>query len=156
MAFFEWKDEYCVGVAELDEDHKVMVGLIDELYEAIHRDQHSQTMAAAIDEMNTLGRVLDDLVDYVENHSAAEEELMRQYSYPAYEEHKTAHETTKAKVRALKGAFEDGEAVSSRELVRFLKQWLTSHILDLDMRLGAFLGEQDLCEEAGQREGAAI
>ncbi len=33
--FVEWSDELSVGVEEIDEQHKVLVGLVNEMHEAI-------------------------------------------------------------------------------------------------------------------------
>ena len=35
--FIEWTDDLSVGIEEIDEQHKVLVGLVNEMHEAIHQ-----------------------------------------------------------------------------------------------------------------------
>ena len=63
MAFFEWNDGYSVGVAEADEQHRRLIGLIDQLHEAMTQGAGRQSVGSAIDELETIASVLDELVE---------------------------------------------------------------------------------------------
>ncbi len=54
MALMEWTDKLSVGVAALDEDHKKLVGMVNELYDAMLAGHGKEK----------LGRILDGLVQY--------------------------------------------------------------------------------------------
>ena len=52
MVFFPWKDEYSVGIKKFDEQHKNLVGFLNELYEAMNNGRGK----------DILGKVLSNLV----------------------------------------------------------------------------------------------
>src|SRR5512140_2145124 len=66
-AHIEWSDELSVGIQEIDEQHKVLVGLVNDMHRAIH-EHHGRDTARAI---------LEKLGDYTRVHFAVEESLMR-------------------------------------------------------------------------------
>ena len=69
--FVEWSDELSVGVEEIDEQHKVLVGLVNEMHEAIHQRHGSEVVQ----------EILAKLADYTRIHFAVEESLMRILNY---------------------------------------------------------------------------
>lgn len=123
QGLIEWSDKLSVGIQEIDEQHMVLVGLLNDLHTAIH-EQHGGDACAAI---------LDQLVDYTRIHFAVEESLMRILEFPDYEAHKDEHEELLLEVRKLQGKIAAGTANISFELLHFLRMWLTNHILDSDM-----------------------
>lgn len=129
MPFFQWEDEYSIGIRIIDEQHKELVAMLNELYEAMHAGKGREA----------LGRVLAGLIRYTRLHFAAEEQLMRAHEYPDYERHREKHEKMAAKVMELKTAYET-EAISSPvQISNFLKNWLAKHILGTDKAFGAYL-----------------
>lgn len=125
----EWSDELSVGIQEIDEQHKVLVGLLNELHDAI-QERHGREASAEI-----LGR----LADYTRIHFAVEESLFRIFNYPGYEEHKAEHEELIKEVTDLQAKISSGETAITFQLLHFLKAWLTQHILDSDMEYSQFL-----------------
>lgn len=128
MALFEWKDEYSVGVAMIDEQHKVLVGLINEMHEAMAKGKGKES----------LGEVLARLVTYTKKHFAEEEALLKQHDYPDFPGHKEKHDKMTAKVLALQSDFNAGTFQLTFEVSKFLKDWLSKHILGTDMKYGPF------------------
>jgi hemerythrin len=57
-----WSNEYSLGVAVIDDQHKKFVGAIDELYESIQNGDSQQN----------LGGILKELVEYHNVHFATE------------------------------------------------------------------------------------
>jgi len=107
-----WNDELSVGIEEIDEQHKVLVDLLNELSLAI-KEHHGNEACLAI---------LDRLVDYTRIHFAVEESLMRIFEYEDYENHKAEHEQL----------IEEDHRKISFKLLHFLKMWLTQHIMHSD------------------------
>ena len=122
--FIEWSDELSVGIEEIDAQHKVLVGLINEMHDAI-QNRHG---AAVADD------ILRRLRDYTVIHFAVEESLMRIFDYPEYEDHKSSHEYLIEQVRSLQHKVESGSHSISFELMHFLRTWLTKHIMEEDKR----------------------
>lgn len=134
MSFFDWEDRYSVGIREIDDQHKQLVALLNELYEAMHAGQGKAA----------LGKVLTGLTDYTRLHFAAEERLMRTYHYPDYPLHREKHRKMAAKVADLAEAFAEGTLFSPVQISNFLKGWLQRHIMGTDQQLGAYLRDRGL------------
>ncbi|WP_299734286.1 bacteriohemerythrin [uncultured Endozoicomonas sp.] len=125
---FPWSDKFCIGIEEIDAQHRVLVDLLNELHRAIH-EHHGSEAAAEI-----LGR----LVEYTRIHFAVEEALMRVLDYPDYEEHKKHHGQLIEQVNGLHRRVLDGQHVTF-ELLHFLRVWLSKHILEEDREYVPFM-----------------
>jgi hemerythrin len=120
--FVEWSNDLSVGVEEIDEQHKVLVGLVNEMHDAIHERHGSEVVR----------NILSKLADYTRIHFAVEESLMRILNYPGYEEHKVQHEELLRHVVELVEKVDSGKTAIGFELMHFLKVWLTKHIMESD------------------------
>jgi len=134
MAFFEWKDEYRVGVKVVDQQHRRLVNLVEELYEAMKMGKGSDGAK----------RVLKGLVDYTKSHFRTEEEFMKASSYPGFLAHKKEHEDLAVQAEELLYQVEKGKLSVPIETGRFLKDWLSNHIMETDRKLGLFLTKKGL------------
>jgi hemerythrin len=126
--FVEWSDALSVGIEEIDEQHKVLVDLVNKMHEAIHQRHGSEVVNS----------ILSDLADYTRIHFAVEESLMRILNYPGYEAHKEIHEELLHAVVDLQEKVATGKKSIGFELMHFLKTWLTKHIMDEDMQYSGF------------------
>lgn len=122
--FIVWEDSYSVGVTKLDNQHRKIIGLINEIYDYL------QGRTALLDQ----DRILDDLLTYTRNHFADEEDLLRIAKYPEYLEHKKHHDWMMQRTRAIRSEYLDKREDLSWELMDFLKKWWLSHIQSTDAR----------------------
>lgn len=122
MDFFKWSEQYSVGVAEIDRQHKHLVSLINGLHEVMKRGAQSLEIQA----------LLEDLLAYTDFHFAAEEKLMAQANYPDLTVHKAKHASMRQEVQRLLAAAKSGGAAVSITLMSFLKNWLSRHIQGTD------------------------
>ena len=121
---FEWKPEYSVQIPEIDAQHKRLFALAAELHAALTQSKgHS-----------VLEQSLASLVDYTQEHFAAEERLMGDYAYPEVVGHKAEHEKLTAQVLELQRRFRSGETKLSLNLMIFVKNWLENHIAGSDQK----------------------
>ena len=120
--FVEWSDELSVGIEEIDDQHKELVALVNEMHRAIHERHGSEVVR----------EILARLTDYTRIHFAVEESLMRILNYPGYEEHKALHEELLSHVVELNEKVATGKTAIGFELMHFLKVWLTKHIMESD------------------------
>lgn len=135
----EWTNELSVGIQEIDEQHKILVDLLNRLHEAIIT-RH---------EKDVIGGILSELIQYTIVHFAVEESLMRIFDYPDYEEHKRHHaeltgEVFKFQEKISKGELTAENSGASMELWKFLRKWLTEHILVDDKKYSPFLLQRGL------------
>lgn len=127
-----WTDELLsVGIPEVDKQHKRLVDLLNSLDRAI-REHHGSDVACA---------VLNELAEYTRVHFGTEEALMNASGYPLFEPHRLMHEDLIRQVLDLQGKVASGETRISFELLHFLKNWLTQHILGSDKKFGAYFAK---------------
>jgi len=134
MAFFEWNDQYSVGVANVDEQHKKLVGYLNDLFEALNVGKGKEI----------LDSILDNMVEYTQYHFATEEKLMKLHGYPGYDDHKKKHDKLAEHVLDLKSQYAAGNIVkvSPIQIGIFLKDWLSKHIMGTDKLFGPFLNSK--------------
>lgn len=131
MAFYSWTDNMQIGIASIDDDHKRLVRLIDGLHEAMAKG-HGKAV---------LGATLDELIHYTKDHFQREEQLMQRAGYHGYEEHKREHDQLVKEVLALRERFQAGNGMLSVQVLGFLRDWLTTHIMRSDKRYEAAMAK---------------
>ena len=126
MPRINWSSMLSVGVPEIDRQHQVLVGLINQLNDA------TDDSGVQVD----INAILHELVRYTEYHFSFEEDLMREKDYGEFDEHLREHRMFIEKVKQLVERWGRGEAIQVAEVLRFLRDWLVSHILHIDRKLG--------------------
>ncbi|KNZ69825.1 hemerythrin-like metal-binding protein [Thermincola ferriacetica] len=134
MALMVWNDKFSVGVKELDDHHKTLVALVNELHDAMKVGKTKEIM----------DDILARLTDYTRFHFSAEEKYMTKYSYPQYTQHKLEHDKFTEKVLQFQKDLKDGKFAISMEIMTFLKDWLINHISGSDKKYGPFFNEHGL------------
>lgn len=127
--FIVWNDTFRVGHELMDQQHKALFALINRLH---------QEMRHKADSIQ-LGQTLQELRMYGEEHLASEEALMARLKFPDLEAHQDVHHLYRNKIAAFQGELvRVGESLAF-DLLRFLRQWWTNHILELDFRYKPYL-----------------
>jgi hemerythrin len=80
-----------------------------------------------------MAHIVEELVDYTVQHFAFEESLLRQHGYSGLAAHQEVHKKLCAQVYDLRDKFRAGKITVTIETMHFLKNWLSSHILSVDM-----------------------
>ncbi|GBU28721.1 hypothetical protein R84B8_02281 [Treponema sp. R8-4-B8] len=128
--FVSWDDSYSVGFEHIDNQHKELVKMVNELYMACK-------MGALKEDIVYL-RTVSKALEYARVHFSDEEEYMGMVSYPELAEHKKQHEAFVVEIKKSVKLFEDGEAAPI-ELANFLKNWLLNHIAISDKKYAPYL-----------------
>lgn len=139
--FIEWSNELSMGIEEIDNQHQVLVDLLNQIHDAI---QHHHGMEAT-------RSIVTKLEEYTRVHFAVEESLMRILHYPQYEPHKKEHDKLIKQLDELREKLETGKASISFELAHFLKVWLTKHIMDVDKAYAPHFMAQGIRSELPKR-----
>ena len=79
------------------------------------------------------------LVEFTVMHFAYEESLFDKYGYEDSAAHKEKHKTLLAQVGDYVTKYKAGNTDISHELLSFLKNWLTKHIMGVDQKYVSFL-----------------
>jgi hemerythrin len=129
MGYLKWSNRYSVNVTEIDEQHKKLISLINEMYDAMHAGRGD----------DILGAVIAEFVDYTVYHFKTEELLLQQYDYPKYGEHKEMHDILSKKARDLQETFDGGNKPTAIDVMLLLTNWLNAHILVEDKKCEPYL-----------------
>jgi hemerythrin len=129
MALLEWNDKFSVTIRKFDDQHKKLVGMVNQLHDAMKVGKGREV----------LGDILQSLAQYTVSHFGDEEQLMKLHNFPGYEEHKKQHNMLVLQVRETLEAHRQGKNILTQNIMEFLKKWLTDHILDSDKKYGPFL-----------------
>jgi len=120
----EWKDSFSVGIDVIDDDHKVLIGLIN--------DTLTASQAGNLNDINSVFRKLEG---YTSFHFNREEGMMLKCGYENLEEHKVYHEKLIEDLDECRiSAMMSVNLTEDSEICMFLKNWLFQHILKEDMQ----------------------
>lgn len=128
MALFDWQESFRVGVAEIDEHHLHLIGLLNQAYDDFRQYAPPER----------LSQLFNQLIDYATYHFAAEERVMGEVGYPRAGEHADRHRQFAKRVVEMHRDYLAGKPVYL-EILIFLKEWLESHIMQADHDLATFL-----------------
>jgi len=138
----QWTEELSVGNPSLDTDHKLLLDLVNRLDEAIESGRGREEV----------GTVLNSLLDYTAYHFAREEALMSASGYPDVATHAHTHQVLRLQVSHIRDRFvANPDSIHDREVLSFLKNWLTSHILGRDKHYAPFLAAKSDAVAAAER-----
>jgi hemerythrin len=129
MALVTWTPKMSVGVAKIDREHQGLFDIMNQLHEGMLAGKGREV----------IGGALGNLIQYTKVHFGDEEVLLKQHQYPKYAEHLKLHETFRTKVAELDAQFKSGTAALSVATLDFLRDWLSKHILGIDMQYKDFL-----------------
>jgi hemerythrin-like metal-binding protein len=133
MAIIQWTPEFSVGIESLDADHKVLISLLNQLDDAIRGGEPREGVRG----------VLDALMDYTDYHFGREEALMAASKYPDLDAHIRTHSTLRAQVADIRDRYlRNAETIHAREVLAFLKNWLTAHIIGRDKLYAPFMASR--------------
>ncbi|CAD5106388.1 bacteriohemerythrin [Zestomonas carbonaria] len=120
MAYLVWQNDLNTGITVIDNQHKRIVEMINQLHDA--QSGHGG---------RAVGEVIEELVDYTQSHFAFEETLMEDAGYPLTRAHKKVHELFVRRVNDYRLRFSAGEDIT-QELRDMLARWLFNHIRNED------------------------
>ncbi len=132
MSLINWKETYSVGISGIDNQHKKLIEMINNLHDGMISGKSEESIS----------KVLFDLIEYTTTHFLTEEELFDKYGYPESELHKQQHNKLVEKVIEIQNKYHFGEQVLTMDLMNFLRDWLNDHIIGSDKKYSSFLIEK--------------
>jgi len=129
MTLIAWHDRLLVGVKSIDEQHLSLVNAVNALHSSISTAGSSGQSV----------ELLAQLAEYTQFHFHSEEELMQSQVYPSYALHKRHHDVLLMQVNQFLERSQQGEQLLNGFLMNYLRDWLSAHILEDDLELGAWL-----------------
>ena len=124
---FVWEDKYNTGIEEIDRDHRGLVNLINDLYEAMQDGTGGALLLP----------IFSALKHYTETHFNREERFMVNCDAPDQAQHFQEHRQMMARLADLESRHRRGEAAISLQTLTFLRDWLKNHICVVDRAMAA-------------------
>jgi hemerythrin len=128
----QWKPSLAVGDELIDAQHRELFRRAERLIAALRANDRTEVEPTVA-----------FLADYVNEHFAAEEAIMRAAAYPAFDEHRSAHEKFKNEFAAMVGDFQEKgpTALVAMTLHNWISAWLKKHLSGLDLEMARWLRE---------------
>ena len=118
----QWTEDLSVGVGEIDIQHQVLIGTINELFEVIEHENAD----------NLIPIVLEKLKGYAKFHFGTEEGYFIRFKYELAEDHVAEHLRIVGKIDDFISRHKSGSNISVGELVFFLSDWMANHLKEMD------------------------
>lgn len=134
MALMIWSSKYSVGVEALDNQHKAMMSVLNELHAASMRGEAQQVA----------GPLLSKLASIATEHFSAEVRLMESVSFPGLAAHRAKHEELSAKFREFVSRHEKGDTTVYTPLLYFVRDWQTKHMQTEDQEYVPWLAARGI------------
>ncbi|WP_319402521.1 bacteriohemerythrin [uncultured Anaeromusa sp.] len=126
----QWKEEYEVGVAEIDEQHQKLIDIANRVYELMRNE-------LALDKYDQIVEILQELKEYTVYHFHFEEGLMQKARYKKRFSHKILHQNFLAQVEAVDlSAVDENQEAYLIQIMDFIANWLIDHIVGEDKKVG--------------------
>ena len=133
MEIVVWEEKYNTGIKLIDEQHRELAGLINELYRACRAGEEVGVAFKA---------AMSRMVEYVHHHYATEQKFMLKIKYPGYNEHLKEHDVLVKDILGSAKDFNQGKRFVPHHFVRTLRDWLLSHIAVSDKQYAAYFVDQ--------------
>jgi len=132
--FIEWDEKFRTDIYVVDEEHRFLIDNINLLHQIT--EQQGIEPEYLHDELKA---VLRNLAHYTQTHFIVEEEMMRVWNYEDFHSHKLEHDKFVQQIHSLQDSFDEADMDLSPSLLKFLKDWLTNHILGTDLVMAKYL-----------------
>ena len=131
---FEWSDAFRVGVKELDDQHRLLFSLVNDLSEIIGKTGKIEGHDEQKKELLAFARV----------HFQSEEALMEAHDYPRRDVQRKEHGDLLARLERFAGEGERRARPRAQTSVDYLKDWLIRHVLLEDLKYRDFFEQKGL------------
>jgi hemerythrin-like metal-binding protein len=126
MACTSWNEGYCIGVPSIDDEHRELVTVLDEIRASLQSTASQENKAVA----------LRRLAAYTAVHFLHEEKLFVGTGYPRAAIHASKHRNL---LLVLASFQKTGRYMNLTEQLEFLSRWVIDHLVSEDRRLGEYL-----------------
>lgn len=130
---FQWSEEYSIHDSVIDEEHKKLLYLANEIFAISNPSRERERFTVA----------LKQLFGYMEYHFRHEEQLMSGVVFPDRQAHSARHNEIIVQMNTLlKSCRSLGKL--SEKLKDFMRDWVLKHIAEEDKRIAASVVASEL------------
>ncbi|NOZ47817.1 MAG: hemerythrin family protein [Chlorobi bacterium] len=131
-----WTEEYELGYNTIDEQHKKLVEIINNLYNAFV-EAHA---------MDVISEILNEMLDYTAYHFKTEEDFFVKNNYPEMENHNKEHRLFVEKTKGFINKYSTQDANLTYDVMNFLRGWLLAHIQGSDREYSRYFKKMGIKE----------
>jgi hemerythrin-like metal-binding protein len=124
MAFFQWKDGFNIGNAEIDRQHRSFLEMLNEYYDS----------GSGGTKDNIGDQLIVKIREYAAMHFRFEEQLMQAAGYRETEHQQKMHRYFESLVSTLEADHREGKTDDLKRVLSLLKDWFLRHILEEDRK----------------------
>lgn len=124
-AWIPWDEKLSIGIDVIDEHHRYLFDLINDLYEVVANKRGAREVA----------RLIKSLDAYAKIHFRAEEQMMNHYAYTRIDRQLSQHHAFEEKIAEFYEELHDNPFVAQFDALAYLREWLKHHILVEDIQL---------------------
>lgn len=133
MNLVEWRDEFKIGIEDVDFEHKELIDLINQSFnDASQKDSNMAVMY-----------FLGEIYSKISAHFALEEMHMKKLNYDQYDGHKQDHEQLLDDILNIMDEYGDTANINKEEFSKRLNEWFINHFKTKDARLHHFLHKRE-------------
>jgi hemerythrin-like metal-binding protein len=126
LPYMEWRPAYSVGNASIDNQHKQIIEIINDLYSAMQAGEDADIVKP----------LLERLLAYTDMHFEFEEQVMEECGYPHLDEHRHLHDQLRHRTDDLRNHV---GLVTGSDLLHFLAEWWADHIQAADKQYAPYV-----------------
>jgi hemerythrin len=134
VAPLAWRPEFATNVPIIDDQHRVLITMLND----------AGTNLTDRSPIEDYARIVQGLLSYAGYHFQTEESLMAEHGFDTVKateaaSHIAEHRSFADKVVAVQAGLAAGQRITRADLINFLTNWLSDHILRVDKELGAYI-----------------
>lgn len=127
--WIKWDNKYQTGYKRIDDQHRELVNIINDLYETgVVGDLSNEYVR------RSFNAIIKRTIDYATYHFSYEEKIMKAINYSIAKEHISKHRSFSIKVVEEVNKYDNGDNLVIEDFIEFLKNWLINHIIVEDKK----------------------
>ena len=128
MDFFIWKENFNIGIDEIDQQHRSFLNILNDCYLQLSGNKKSVITRDFIDKLKS----------YAAMHFRYEEKMMELCQYIEIEQQKKQHKYFESQIAELEASGSEKREKPLDTILLFLRDWFLKHILEDDTKFAFF------------------
>lgn len=126
MPFFTWKNEFSIGLDDLDSQHQQFLGHLNDCYDKVAAGQHAGISLELVKKLKM----------YAKDHFFYEENIMQFTRFQDLDRHREQHRFFESQIAELESSARlDDDAKTAKSILIFMRDWFLNHIIEEDQKL---------------------
>ncbi|MDD2914943.1 MAG: bacteriohemerythrin [Gallionella sp.] len=124
-AWVQWDDSLSTGINTIDEHHRYLIELLNDLFDVVSNKGSVREVARLIKATDMYAKV----------HFRTEEQMMQHYGFEGIQRQEQQHHAFEEKIREFYEELHDNPLVARFDVLSYLRDWLIQHIRVEDAKL---------------------